>query len=538
MPDSFSSRLRLRLQATGGNNNVWGAYLNTAVAQLLEDSIAGMAEITVAASDITLSTSNGGADQARMAILKFGGTPGAARNIFVPQVTKFYFVINNTDSTLTVKTTASGTPTTVAVTVGTCVIVICDGTNVIEISSTASNTAALGGVSANQWARLNLAQTFSKGQRNLGVALTMGAAVAVDMAEGNVFTGVLTENTTISAPTNVDATGAQTFQMVLSQAPSGGPFTVAFNAYFDFLEGAPSMPTGADEILYVHGLIIPGLAKAICFAYTDVSTTPAALTLSVNESNVDIFRRFGAPAGVVNVTVTVGRGVVIKSDSTSVPAMDLNGFAAGSTINLINNGFIIGKGGRGGNAASSMDIASADPHAIAYSKAGRPGGNAIRCPFGGSTINITNLNGRIWGGGGGGGAGGASVSSDEEGGVSGAGGGGAGLGEGGMGLYVINSNHSPSQNSDAASGTLGLDDTDAGGAAGGANTGGGGNAGNGGDGGDYGANGSNGTAASAGDSTVIVGAGGAAGKAIDLNSGATINFVSGGSSPNVKGGIS
>jgi hypothetical protein len=52
----------------------------------------------------------------------------------------------------------------------------------------------------------------------------------------------------------------------------------------------------------------------------------------------------------VNVTVTVNAGIYVWSDSTSLPAFDTGSpWPAGSTITLVNNGYIMGKGGNGGS---------------------------------------------------------------------------------------------------------------------------------------------------------------------------------------------
>lgn len=97
----------------------------------------------------------------------------------------------------------------------------------------------------------------------------------------------------------------------------------------------------------------------------------------------------GYVAGFTTVTVTINSGVYIGSSSTSTYALTITGFVSGDTVNLINNGFIIGAGGNGGAS-----------HSDAAGDAGSPGGNALllQCP-----VNITN-NGTIAGGGGGGGA--------------------------------------------------------------------------------------------------------------------------------------
>ena len=83
-------------------------------------------------------------------------------------------------------------------------------------------------------------------------------------------------------------------------------------------------------------------------------------------------------------TTTVNSGIVLSADSTGQYAFDTGvTFPAGTTLALINNGYIIGMGGAGG----------------AYSGSGSPGGPALRAQ---AALRITN-GGTIRGGGGGGG---------------------------------------------------------------------------------------------------------------------------------------
>ena len=117
--------------------------------------------------------------------------------------------------------------------------------------------------------------------------------------------------------------------------------------------------------------------------------------------------------GTTAVQVTIAPGVYIWSDNTSVPALDMGGAFPGG-LTLINNGFIMGKGGKGGD----MNGAS-----VTYSS-GAAGGPAIALT---GPITINNTNGYI-GGGGGGGAGFINLNLSSG---FGAGGGGAGGGQGG-----------------------------------------------------------------------------------------------------------
>ena len=92
--------------------------------------------------------------------------------------------------------------------------------------------------------------------------------------------------------------------------------------------------------------------------------------------------------GVSAATVTIASGVYVWSDNTSVPALYMGGAFPGG-LTLINNGFIMGKGGDGG-------YMQADRTTYVAPTAGGPA-IALRGP-----ISIDNSSGYIGGGGGGG----------------------------------------------------------------------------------------------------------------------------------------
>lgn len=125
MADSYTTSLRLRKQVTNTNLNVWGDYLNDNVIEMLDDAVAGVATISLASGDATLTTNNGTSDQSRAAVLYISGTGGVARTVTIPSVEKLYRVRNGGTSTVLFKT-ASGTG--VSVLQGTSADIYCDGT--------------------------------------------------------------------------------------------------------------------------------------------------------------------------------------------------------------------------------------------------------------------------------------------------------------------------------------------------------------------------------------------------------------------------
>jgi hypothetical protein len=164
------------------------------------------------------------------------------------------------------------------------------------------------------------------------------------------------------------------------------------------------------------------------------------LVIAADVANYDLFAHAGSPAGVVNVQLTINSGVVVYSNSTGTPALFQSApFAAGSTVTLINNGTICGRGGDGGKGQDG-------PFAEPGGTPGNPGfdaGDAITLQ---NDWTIDNSNGYIFGGGGGG-AGGYSAYSSGNG--DGGGGGGGGQGR-------VNSNAGAGGAKGALSGSAGV----------------------------------------------------------------------------------
>lgn len=115
-----------------------------------------------------------------------------------------------------------------------------------------------------------------------------------------------------------------------------------------------------------------------------------ALTISTNQTNANL-RTLAVNAGwnqAAKLIATINSGIYVSSNSTSTPALTVNGsFPSG--VNLVNNGAVVGMGGAGGGGF------------IGYGPGypGNPGGLALSVS---SAVAITN-NGTIAGGGGGGG---------------------------------------------------------------------------------------------------------------------------------------
>lgn len=137
MPSSWSPSLRLELQFTGENINLWGEKLNAALARA-DYAVAGWLTKPLS-GDAALSTSNAGDDEARAAMLKFTGG-GGPFTVTVPAVSKSYLVWNACSGPVTLTT---GAGATVTVDPGDMVWIATDGAQV--------KTPGYGGSSIKEW---------------------------------------------------------------------------------------------------------------------------------------------------------------------------------------------------------------------------------------------------------------------------------------------------------------------------------------------------------------------------------------------------
>jgi hypothetical protein len=131
---NFSPLLGLALPTTGDLSGTWGTVVNDAITGLLDSAIAGTTTLS-ADTDVTLSTTNGAANQARNAIILWTATGTVTRNITAPAHSKAYFVINATGGTQSIVIRGSGPTTGVTIPAGARALVAWNGSDFVKVVS-------------------------------------------------------------------------------------------------------------------------------------------------------------------------------------------------------------------------------------------------------------------------------------------------------------------------------------------------------------------------------------------------------------------
>jgi len=172
MASTYSTNLKIELQATGENSGTWGTITNTNLGTALEQAIVGYGNPNYASdANLTLTYTDTNAAQAARALVlnvTSGVSLTGTRELVVPTIQKQYIVQNNTtgSQSITVKTSAG---TGITVPNGRKAHLYVDGTNVIymddyvDINGGAIDGTPIGANSASTGAFSTLSATGNVG---------------------------------------------------------------------------------------------------------------------------------------------------------------------------------------------------------------------------------------------------------------------------------------------------------------------------------------------------------------------------------------
>ena len=175
MSSTYSTNLALELMATGDQSGTWGTTTNTNLGTLLEQSISGY--VTQAITDgsganTTITIPNGSTGVARnMFIEMTGALTFSTTNLIVPANKKLYFIYNNTTGGFPVTVKVTGL-TGVSVPNGRKVILVSNGTDIVEAHNAVSGNFTVGGT------------TTLTGAATLSAALTYGGVTLTNNVTG------------------------------------------------------------------------------------------------------------------------------------------------------------------------------------------------------------------------------------------------------------------------------------------------------------------------------------------------------------------
>jgi len=319
MSSTYSTSLRIELQATGANSGTWGTITNNNFSQSLEFSIAGVTNVACGDAAVTTLTNGDGPqsqanNQARNAHIRLTGAHGAVRIAQFPATQKVYLITNaTTDSgssgpyAMTCRLGASGN--TISIANGATRLVSTDGTNWYDVF--AAGGVYGGGFLADSAVDVNGKELILDADAD--TSLTADTDDQIDVKIANIDVATLT---TANSGDLVITNAVQDKDFVVKGDDNGGAITALTLDMSEAGAAEFNSTVTATQGIFTAGAQVKNGATGAGFIefYEDSDNGTNKVTFAGPSATADVTITLPAQAGTVVVSnTTAGNDVQLDS---------------------------------------------------------------------------------------------------------------------------------------------------------------------------------------------------------------------------------
>jgi hypothetical protein len=310
---NFSPLLGLALPTTGDLSGTWGVTVNDSITGLLDSAVAGTTTLSVDA-DVTLTTTNGAANQARNAVILWTASNGATtRNITAPAQSKAYVVINAGTGSIVVR--GSGPTTGVTIPSGTRALVAWNGSDFVKIvSNPVVLTTDVSGI----------LPVANGGTATATPSLVAGANVTITGTWPNQTVAAAAQSATFSELITVTGTASTAGGIALGEDSDNGVNTATVKAPAAITSNYTMTLPQTDGVTLGY-LNIPQSGSAKTTSYT-LAVTDVGKVIEVGASGAievpnstfatgDAIIIFNNTSGAITMTMTITNAYIAGTDA-------------------------------------------------------------------------------------------------------------------------------------------------------------------------------------------------------------------------------
>ena len=336
MATAYTSLLGLALPVTGELSGTWGATVNDEITALLDSAVAGTTSIT-ADADITLSDTDGAANETRQAVILWNPATGTTtRNITAPARSKAYIVINASGGTQSIVLRGVGPTTGVTIVQGEKAVCAWNGSDFVKVA----NQNGIGNFTTVDSTNIEVTNLKAKDGTAAGsiadstgvVTLASSILTTADINGGTIDSTVIGATTPAAATittltATLDSTFSSTGALTISKGTTGERPTPAsgmlrFNTTTTEFEGYNGVAWAS-----VGGAALVNDTSTASNLFPLFATATSGTAATLNTSNAKLL--YKPSTGEFQMSAPVAsNGIVVNSQTVSASYTIAAGFSA------------------------------------------------------------------------------------------------------------------------------------------------------------------------------------------------------------------